>query len=471
MLIILSFTNCNDWLDVNPRQEIKESELYKTEEGYKSALIGSYLLMGDESLYGKNTSMYVPELLVHHWTLQANVGRAEDALSNYDYTQNEAEYLIDDIWSKYYNVIVHLNNLLGAIDENVTELTQKNSDMIKGEALGLRAFLHLELLRYFGPVPQMAVPNVAYIPYVTAMTKDPNQLISKTWTEIKNLIESDLNQAETLLKNVDPLLAGNKINEDEWYVLYRENRFNYYSVLASKARYYQWIGDQTNAVKYAEMVVEAKDNSGSSIFKLSNESSYAGSKANLIMYSEIIFGIHNPKLQNIVKRLFANEYPALSQSSENIAIAYESAQHPDDIRNKERRYWEEKTYISGKTNHYFKYTGNEMGIAPSNVIPLIRLSEMYFILIENLPYNEAIDYFTDYRIARSMSSFIDNELTNKDMLLDQLEKEYRKEFFAEGQMFFFYKRNNAKTLSWPNPIVLPDHVFNIPLPKSQTSFE
>lgn len=474
LLIILSFTNCNDWLDVNPRQEMKESILYKSEEGFKSTLIGAYLQMGEASLYGRNTSVYFPEMLVHHWTLPTSTGSTNYALGVYDYTYSGVEDLIESIWSKYYKVIVHLNNLLSSFDENVISFTYNNDDMIKGEALGLRAFLHLDLLRYFGPIPQFASADQKTIPYITQMTKNPNLLISHSWAEVIDQLEKDLNDAESFLKDVDPIRTGEDTPEDEWHYLYRENRFNYYAVLATKARFYQWIGDKDNATKYAQMVIDALDESEKPVFKLSDESEYTPglSSANLIMYSEMIFGVHNSKLQDIMKGLFATESASLTQSPANIRVAFESGQHPDDIRNKDRRYWEEKTYQhSATTNHYYKYIGNELGIAPSNVIPILRLSEMYFILIENLTYSEAIDYFIEYRIARSMSSFIDDELTDKDMLLAQLEKEYRKDFFAEGQMFFYNKRKDIKLLTWPTSFTLPENAYNIPLPKSQTSFE
>ena len=47
-----------------------------------------------------------------------------------------------------------------------------------GEAYGLRAFLHLEVLRLFGPVPKEASDADIAIPYVTEFTKDPTRTVS-----------------------------------------------------------------------------------------------------------------------------------------------------------------------------------------------------------------------------------------------------------------------------------------------------
>lgn len=64
IMFTVMLTGCNDWLDVNPRTEMKQDILFSSETGYKSALIGAYIQLASENLYGKNTSMYFPELLV-----------------------------------------------------------------------------------------------------------------------------------------------------------------------------------------------------------------------------------------------------------------------------------------------------------------------------------------------------------------------------------------------------------------------
>jgi hypothetical protein len=38
----LTLTSCKKWLDVRPKTEIKESEQFSTEQGFKDALYGSY---------------------------------------------------------------------------------------------------------------------------------------------------------------------------------------------------------------------------------------------------------------------------------------------------------------------------------------------------------------------------------------------------------------------------------------------
>ncbi len=55
--------------------------------------------------------------------------------------------------------------------------------------------------------------------------------------------------------------------------MYRQVRMNYYSVLALKARVYNWLtardaANRANASKYAQLVIDAKDRLGRPTFRL-----------------------------------------------------------------------------------------------------------------------------------------------------------------------------------------------------------
>jgi hypothetical protein len=190
------------------------------------------------------------------------------------------------------------------------------------------------------------------------------------------------------------------------------------------------------------------------------------------MFSEHLFGIHNPDLQSIIESSFKTSSATLTQTEANLRIAYENTVHVNDIRYRVPRYWEMKTYQNGATmNHFKKYTGTDQ-IPTNNRVPLLRLAEMYLILIEDLPVSEAEPYFITYRIARALDASIDKSSTaDEAAVLSRLEKEYRKEFYGEGQMFFFYKKHNYTRYTWPTTFVLPADAYVIPKPKGQISFE
>lgn len=50
--LTFSFCSCSEWLDVQPKTEVKQDKMFESESGFKDALIGCYMLMGESSLYG-----------------------------------------------------------------------------------------------------------------------------------------------------------------------------------------------------------------------------------------------------------------------------------------------------------------------------------------------------------------------------------------------------------------------------------
>ena len=70
-----------------------------------------------------------------------------------------------------------------------------------------------------------------------------------------------------------------------------------------------------------------------------------------------------------------------------------------------------------------------------------------------------------------MSASIDNSLTDETALYNRLETEYRKEFYGEGQMFYFFKRNNNPLLTWPEVMTMSAEKYRIPKPEGQIIFE
>ncbi|MCH3995382.1 MAG: RagB/SusD family nutrient uptake outer membrane protein [Prevotella sp.] len=477
-IVALSFFSCNDWLDVTPKSEIKSETLYKSEDGYKEALNGVYIKMASADMYGEDASMYYLDGLARMWTIPTTTTSTLYELSNHQYTNSSVESAISNLFMNYYNAIAQLNDILDNLNNSTVKFSYDNDKLIKGEALGLRAFLHLDLLRLFGPVPSEANDSVKTIPYVTEITNENSKLTSKSWKEVTSDIESDLLQSANLLKKYDPIvrttidslkntsfMGKGNIPNDSWQLL-RQGRFNYYAVLGTLARFYHWIGNNSKAIQCAKMVID------SGKFQLYNEVSFSGSDASLDMYSEHLFGLENPNQQTILEPIFKGETPLLTQTSDYTDAAYESSIHVNDIRYANHRYWEVTTYQnSTKVNHFYKYTGNN-NITTDNRVPLLRYVEMYFILIEDLPLAEAKNYFIKYRQSRALSSTIDETSTSDEVsLLSRLEKEYRKEFYGEGQMFFFYKKHNYDHFTWPTNYTVPSGAYDIPLPKDQINFE
>ena len=472
MLMLLG--GCSEWLNVNPRMELKGDIVYADENGFKDVMNGIYLQMASGSLYGKNTCFYFQDLLAGLWYQEPTGMVRERYIASYDYENSMVEDLITDIWSEYYTVIAHINDLLANLEKTNVRFSYGNKELLKGEAYGLRAYLHSEVLRLFGPVPAEAADAEVCIPYVTELTRDPSKLLSLTYGEVKKMVLQDLDSAEVYLQH-DPFLSasmkdlndplyGNAGLKDDWQY-YRQTHFNTYAVDALRARFCQWIGDREQATVYARKVVEVQATEGEgNKFVLANEAnSYSNSKGkNLVFQCEHLFALHCSNHQDKTEGVLVGsdlEAPTLRQYSFYINSIYENDE--GDIRNKSGRYFQ----IDGSWASCLKYYGNG-SIKPVNMIPLIRLSEMYLILIENLPLEQARGYFNTFRQARGMSVNVKLDEQRK-----QVEKEYRKDFFAEGQMFYYYKRRNMPGWNQPTQVTVPAGAFVVPKPKGQIVFE
>lgn len=476
--LVILLSSCNKWLDINPELEVRNDDMYSSQQGFMDVLVGAYIRMATPALYGCNTTIRLPELMANHWI--TSTGTVEEYIASFDFAQSSSKELLETIWLQYYQTIINLNALLGEIDARKDIFTDGNYELIKGEALGLRAFLHFEILRYWGMAPKYIVAEEKAIPYVTNVTKNPNDLLSKTYREVFEKILADLNEAEELLAN-DPIIrySNDALNHPEYegttagetaypssdFHFYRQIKFNYYAVKATKARYYMWLGDLETAATYAMEVINATSEDGELKFTLADES--VANSGQMTFPQEHIFAVYNSLATNTLSSYFFDYATMYTQTMAALNTAYETSLHASDIRFRDNRLWEERyePLVSMAQNYFKKYCDTETTAIEQ--MPLIRLSEMYFIAIEG----GHTELFRTYRIARNLDSSIDGTLTNDKSILERLELEYRKEFYGEGQMYFFYKRLGYTNYSWPTVKTVNISSYQLPLPETQSNFE
>ena len=463
---MLGLMSCSDWLDVSPKTSIPTDKQFESESGFKDALTGIYLKLGTTTLYaGDLTYAYLDELAGLYSDYPGyNTNAVFDQSIVFDY-ENMFLSKKNGIYSTMYNIIANINNFLEYVDKNKDVLvTERYYETMKGEALGLRAFLHFDLLRMFGPVYKEHPASKA-IPYRIAFDKDATPVLPAS--EVVDAILKDLNDAEKLLKESDPLdFFTDQTDEDftdkNHFLVNREFRMNLYAVKAMLARVYCYKGDAESkglATEYAKQVIAA-----SKYFTLYK--SQTASNYNSIRYAEQIFGITVNEFSNLLISNYmenTNTQQHFYLDGDKFKFFYETADAGNTDWRKNTEMFEVINGASRTDVFCRKYNQKPLngGYAYSgaDAIPLIRLPEMYYIVAECVPSaSESADALNTVRFARGISysdeissigyDDLDNtseEDKNQTKRINEIMKEYRKEYFAEGQLFYFLKAHNYST--------------------------
>lgn len=464
-------TSCDDWLEVKPYDKISEGELLKSEEGYQKMLNGIYIDLNSEALYGKTLTVEMIEVMGGAYTIgndNSVWGNYKD-LSSYKYATEYWRGRLDQTWNKAYALILNCNKILETIDDNQHLFTGGSYYVVKGEALALRAMLHFDMLRLFGPVYSKDSDKKA-IPYYTKQTNAPEPLL--TAEEVAGHVAADLEEARTLLAN-DPvktegtLMSGAQDGTGN-FMRYRALRLNYYAVEAFLARVYLYMGDKKDAFKYASDVIKTADNG---IFPFVDKSLVTGSPADpdRIFSSEVIFALTNTSRGTIYKNYYdpsrLPNYVFYMDNSLMSNIVYGGAAttggYQDDYRY--RANW----IATGSNRYFYKYSDMVAnGSIQNTMIPMVRLGEMFLIAAESQSdvLAKGVQYVNALRRNRGVANL-------QTLTPDLLKYEYIRELYGEGQLFYLYKRLNCDVITSANSSKNPkasDLIFVVPLPDSET---
>ncbi|MDE5610955.1 MAG: RagB/SusD family nutrient uptake outer membrane protein, partial [Odoribacter sp.] len=295
--------SCNEWLDVKPRTEVELNDMYRSQQGFQDALIGAYLHMKSGSAYGGSLMYGNIEYLAQHWDAKTTVA---EEMSRYNYKDKDVEKVFKDIYSQLYTIIADVNAILENIDEKQGVFEKGMYNIVKGEALAIRAYCHFDVLRLFGPMPTR-VHGSRILPYVKSVTIAYHD--QYTYDKYVSLLEADLLQADSLLKVADPVIAEYADPEvsvaAQAFLVARQMRLNYYAVKALEARFYLWMGGAENrrkAYACAKEVKEARNAKGNLLYALGNTRSI--SNEDFSFSSEHVAAIYDYELYTTANTVF-----------------------------------------------------------------------------------------------------------------------------------------------------------------------
>lgn len=456
---------CEEFLDQKSQMQVDAEHMFQTEQGFKDALTQCYVGLAGDYLYGKYMSYGPIETMAQHWELQSNNW---ENLYQLDFTLDNARQIFELIYGEMYNVIVHANDVLRFLEKNGAVIESgQTRDVIEGEARAIRAFVHFDVLRLFGQMPFEPGKTVR-LGYAETVGKQEIPFLDFD-SYVEKLLK-DLDMAEALLAESDPLLVKSLATLDEtgenedFFLDYRRFRFNLYAVKALKARVNLYLGRTEEAYRNALSVIQAKTKGGENVISLSGSDDLE--KEFYAMPSESIMLLSKTDISNTM--FSTNSYYI---SSSRKTMLFEGAL-TGDIRI--RTVWgSESSGLGGAIPLFRKFLQPSSGTGTSSkdlrlkyqVIPLLRLAEMYLIAMETAPSeSEANRLYKDFMLSRQM-------LVSQDLSLEELrqeiEKQYRRELFGEGQMFFYYKRHSASSMLWGRNSDLTEDNYIVPLPETE----
>ncbi|WP_315815446.1 RagB/SusD family nutrient uptake outer membrane protein [Paraflavitalea speifideaquila] len=194
---------CNKWLDVKPKDKFTEIQLFNDLDGAALTMNGIYLQLANSNLYGRQLSMSTLEILAQRY----NIGSSHDELTlqNYNYDDSKAKGKMAGIWQSGYVVIVNANAFIRNLDVYAgPTIPARYDSLLRGEAIGIRAMMHFDLLRMYGPIYNTKDSTAKSIPYYRKAATQIAELLPAN--QAIDSILADLLTAERLLQ-ADPIIS------------------------------------------------------------------------------------------------------------------------------------------------------------------------------------------------------------------------------------------------------------------------
>lgn len=193
ILSSLLFTvGCSDQLDRLPIDSLVEASAFQTVSDLENGIVGALGNLNPDNVVAFNA------IFTDNCRIGIDNGGQQLALLSQQLNSNGGD---QGMWADRYNVINGLNRVLAAADAitpGVGEGARYND--VRGMALALRAWFHLELITYYGF--DMSNPSALGVVYQNFVSTDGDGE-RNTSQEVFTEIENDLAAAQALITSTD----------------------------------------------------------------------------------------------------------------------------------------------------------------------------------------------------------------------------------------------------------------------------
>ncbi|TKC62413.1 RagB/SusD family nutrient uptake outer membrane protein [Pedobacter hiemivivus] len=462
--VMTGLSSCTKWLDIQPTDRVSDETLFSDSKGFRTALNGIYQQVAVPQLYGRQLTWGINSAMANDY-YPFNLNDELKSASNADLANNNIKGSLADIWRKAYTAIANCNKLLIEIegkDDSFFQFGRSEKNLIKGEALALRALLHFDVVRIFSPATirnneQPFVPYQEYYPAHIAEALTTKEIMVKIIRDFE--LAQALVEENDLTKNSFYLSGGlaytlNGIStQDLVFFTFRMNRLNYVAINALLARAAMYSGDYVKAKKAAFLVYNFGPD-GKRWFSFTPEYLTNSVTRSQKLPEDLLLAFYDPKLVTNIKDYRGT---LTFQLNTNYQTFFPPAER--DYR---------RNIINTTDNVSYKWLESVSQTPQNLIMPVVRLSEAYYIYSECL-YREgnttdALIFLNKIRSARGKSSaFLD---ITENGYYGELLMEYRREYMSEGQTIFAHKRLNRRMVLGNQTIEVNDR-FTAPVPEDE----
>ncbi|RQP15272.1 MAG: hypothetical protein EAS52_15740 [Parapedobacter sp.] len=436
LLLILSIMGCNNFFDVKPKERLLEDRVFQNAQDIRSANRGIYSLLASDYLYGGALTMGALDVMAQYY----NCGSTHlmYPLASYQYGLQYADTVFTGVWRDAYRTILNLNNFIARLEPTEGVVDAQEKRLLLGESYGRRAMLHFDLLRIFGPVYR-ADPAGLAIPYQSHPLPGLTPI-----RPANDVVDSILSDIETclVLMDEDPIRGGSAV------VLEHNERFNYYAAMLLRARVLLYKGD----IQQAHQAIDRLLTEAAAFFPLTD----------LLLPQEVVFRLAVPQMERQYRKYFSpTQTPEAILSPRNDQLRQIFMQQLTDVR--WARYWRKAANVQQVEIDVFeKYAPPEMQM------PVMRISEAWLIRAECEPDASVAEAYLNRVVGGRNQEIPDGSTVPFD---ERLYQEYRKEFWGEGQLFYFLKRKGIASIADGSAetgmLIMNESTYRVPIPANE----
>ncbi|MEP7166184.1 MAG: RagB/SusD family nutrient uptake outer membrane protein [Ferruginibacter sp.] len=421
--------SCKKVIDIEPTHTVNGDASFKTIEDYEAALTGAYSRLLSVNYYGSSNGSSAFSTLSDMMT--DNLFESGESLGNYQnfshWTYTADDTNIDATWLAAYRVIQQCNLTLRNIDAlAATDAGAVNR--VKSQALALRAFVHFDILRYWGEGTSRN-STVRGIPYVSSfdIEQKPSRLSVK---ESYDAIIDDLQDAKDLMQDMDKPIqsATSTASTARGYI-------DEIAANAILARVYNYAGEADSAIKYSTLAINARPLASRANFPLIWQDASTAE----VIWSVKFTPLNSGTGDNVY---YATGNRASYRPTTNLISLYDQA---NDIRYSS--YFQLRPRGASNRLVLIKYLAKQSQLAKPDGITdfkVLRTGEMYLVRAEAYSQKSmdgpALADLNTLRAAR-INAFVPGVETGA-ALVAAIDNERRKELVCEGHRWFDLKRSS-----------------------------